>query len=61
MARWVRLAGSIRKGLVLMARAVWGGVVGVYSSDDLTHAAAIAYYALLSFLPFLMLSLSVIS
>lgn len=44
-----------------MARAAWGGVVGVYNSDDLTHAAAIAYYALLSFLPFLMLSLSALS
>jgi membrane protein len=44
-----------------MARAIWGGLVGVFSSDDLTHAAAIAYYALLSFLPFLMLSLSVLS
>jgi membrane protein len=56
-----RLAVSLRKGVVLMARAIWGGVVGIYNSDDLTHAAAIAYYALLSFLPFLMLSLSVLS
>jgi membrane protein len=51
---------SLKKGVVLLARAAWGGVVGVYSSDDLTHAAAIAYYALLSFLPFLMLALSVL-
>jgi membrane protein len=55
-----RLAAQAREGIVLMARAVWGGVVGVYSSDDLTHAAAIAYYALLSFLPFLLLSFSVL-
>jgi membrane protein len=55
-----RLARSLRKDVRLMIRAVWGGAVGLYSSDDLTHAAAIAYYALLSFLPFLMLSLSVI-
>ena len=52
---------SLRKGVVLMVRATWGGVEGVYNSDDLTHAAAIAYYALLSFLPFLMLSLYVVS
>ncbi|HOQ60195.1 MAG TPA: YhjD/YihY/BrkB family envelope integrity protein, partial [Vicinamibacterales bacterium] len=31
-----------------------------WGSDDLTHAAAIAYYALLSFLPFLLLSMSVL-
>ncbi|MDO8834198.1 MAG: YihY/virulence factor BrkB family protein, partial [Vicinamibacterales bacterium] len=52
---------SLRKGVILMARATWDGLVGVFASDDLTHAAAIAYYALLSFLPFLMLSLSVLS
>jgi membrane protein len=44
-----------------MGRAAWRGVVEVaYGSDDLTHAAAIAYYALLSFLPFLLLSMSVL-
>jgi len=58
VTRWPQ---SLRKGVVLLARAIWGGVVGLYRSDDLTHAAAIAYYALLSFLPFLMLSLSVLS
>jgi membrane protein len=52
---------SLHKGVILMARAIWDGLVGVFMSDDLTHAAAIAYYALLSFLPFLMLSLSVLS
>ena len=31
-----------------------------YSSDDLTHAASIAYYALLSFLPFLLLAFTVL-
>ena len=44
-----------------MGRAAWRGVVEVaFGSDDLTHAAAIAYYALLSFLPFLLLSMSVL-
>jgi membrane protein len=60
VARGRRSAQSWKKGVVLLGRAAWGGVVGIYSSDDLTHAAAIAYYALLSFLPFLMLALSVL-
>ncbi len=55
-----RLGVSLRKGVILMAKAIWGGVVDLYSSDDMMHAAAIAYYALLSFLPLLMLSLSVL-
>ncbi len=60
MARLRRLAAQAGEGAALMGRAAWGGVVGVYSSDDLTHAAAIAYYGLLSFLPFLLLSFSVL-
>jgi membrane protein len=63
MARRLRrLAGQFRDGAVLMGRAAWRGVHEVaFGSDDLTHAAAIAYYALLSFLPFLLLSGSVLS
>jgi membrane protein len=56
-----RLAEQARDGAVLMGRAAWRGVHEVaFGSDDLTHAAAIAYYALLSFLPFLLLSMSVL-
>jgi membrane protein len=56
-----RLGGQARDGAVLMGRAAWRGVHEVaFVSDDLTHAAAIAYYALLSFLPFLLLSMSVL-
>jgi hypothetical protein len=56
-----RLAEQARDGVVLMGRAAWRGVHEVaFGSDDLTHAAAIAYYALLSFLPFLLLSMSVL-
>lgn len=55
-----RLVVQALDGLDLMGRAAWRGVVEIfYGSDDLTHAAAIAYYALLSFLPFLLLSMSV--
>jgi membrane protein len=60
VARVERFGASLRKGVVLMARAIWGGVVDLYTSNDMMHAAAIAYYALLSFLPLLMLSLSVL-
>jgi membrane protein len=45
---------------MLTLHSLWRGVVGVYNSDDLTHAASIAYYALLSLLPFLLLTFSVL-
>jgi len=38
--------------------AAWRGAVGFYQSDDLTFASSIAYYALLSLLPFLLLAFS---
>ena len=41
--------------------AIWRGVVGVYNSDDLTFAASIAYYSLLSLFPFFLLLLSLIA
>lgn len=46
--------------LRLMARAAWRGIGELYNSDGLTHAASIAYYALLSLFPFLLLMLSVL-
>lgn len=59
--RAVRLWRQALDGALLMARAAWRGVVEVaFNSDDLTHAASIAYYALLSFFPFLLLLLSVV-
>lgn len=47
----VRARNEIRLG----ALAVWRGVTGFYHSDDLTFASSIAYYALLSLLPFFLL------
>ncbi len=44
----------------LIARAAWRGVGELYNSDGLTHAAAIAYYALLSLFPIMLLALSVL-
>jgi YihY family inner membrane protein len=59
--RWIR-AGATRAKQVaaLSAHALWRGVVGIYNGDDLTHAASIAYYALLSLFPFLLLVISVV-
>jgi membrane protein len=45
----------------LTGLAVWRGVTGTYNSDDLTFAASIAYYSLLSLFPFFLLLLSVIA
>ncbi|MBP7776732.1 MAG: YihY/virulence factor BrkB family protein [Acidobacteria bacterium] len=44
----------------LVARAAGRGVVELYRSDGLTHAASIAFYALLSIFPFFLLLFSVI-
>lgn len=41
-------------------RALWGGVVGFYNSNNLTHASSIAYFALLSLFPFLLLIFSLL-
>lgn len=42
----------------LTGGAAWQGFVGFYNSDNLTYAASISYYALLSLFPFLLLMLS---
>ncbi len=51
-----RPAGRIR--LILLA--AWRGVNELYDSDGLTHAASIAYYALLSLFPILLLALAIL-
>ena len=38
----------------------WRGFLGFYNSDNLTYAASIAYYALLSLFPFSMLALAML-
>jgi membrane protein len=48
---------SVRLGV----RAARKGFVEFYNSDDLTFASSIAYYALLSFFPFILLLLTVLS
>ena len=44
----------------LTGLAIWGGVVGIYKSDDLTFASSIAYYSLLSLFPFFLLAFSIL-
>jgi membrane protein len=51
---------SVRQTLRLVGVSAWRGVVELYDSDGLTHAASIAFYALLSLFPFVLLMLSVI-
>lgn len=57
MRRFVR---HTRELALLTALSAWRGVVGFYSSENLTHAASIAYYALLSLFPFSMLALAIL-
>jgi membrane protein len=45
---------------LLTVLSTWRGVVGFYQSENLTHAAAIAYYSLLSFFPLALLALSIL-
>ena len=41
----------------LIGLAAWRGVGELYNSEGLTHAASIAYYALLSLFPIMLLAL----
>ena len=61
LRRWVRAVGvRARRVVWLSAQAAWRGLTSLYNSDDLTHSASIAYYALLSLFPFLLLVVSVL-
>jgi membrane protein len=55
--RFVRTARDLA---LLTGLSAWRGFVGFYQSENLTHAASIAYYALLSLFPFSMLALSIL-
>lgn len=58
MAR--RLLRETCEVIVLTGQSMWRGFLDLYNSDDLTYAASIAYYALLSLFPFFLLLLSII-
>jgi membrane protein len=55
-----RIIRRLRAELRLTGVAAWRGVVELVNSNDVTHAASIAYYALLSFFPFLLLVFSML-
>jgi membrane protein len=55
-----RILRRLRAELRFSGLAAWRGVVELVNSNDLTHAASIAYYALLSFFPFLLLVISLL-
>ena len=50
----------LRAELRWSGQAAWRGLVELVNSNDLTHAASIAYYALLSLFPFLLLIISLL-
>ena len=53
-------SGSLRRHLRLIGISAWRGVEELYASEGLTFAASIAYYALLSLFPFVLLGLSLL-
>jgi membrane protein len=56
-ARFLR---RLRAELRFSGLAAWRAFLGLVNSNDLTHAASIAYYALLSLFPFLLLVISLL-
>jgi membrane protein len=54
------LRARTRSVASLVGRAAWRGWVGFYHGDDLTYAASVAYYGLLSLFPFLLLAFSIL-
>ena len=51
---------SAREIARLAGHSLWKGFLGFYSSDNLTYAASIAYYALLSLFPFFLLAFALL-
>jgi membrane protein len=58
--RGERVVRRVRAELRLSGLAAWRGLVSLVNSQDLTHAASIAYYSLLSLFPFLLLAISLL-
>jgi membrane protein len=53
-------ARRAREAAVLTGASAWRGFLGFYDSDNLTYAASIAYYALLSLFPFFLLAFALL-
>jgi membrane protein len=59
--RWLSwLVRETRETFVLVGLALWRGFIEFYNSDDLTYAASVAYYALLSLFPFFLIVLAIL-
>jgi len=59
--KWLDAIGRRARGVLLLTGlSAWRGFLGFYHSDDLTYAASISYYALLSLFPFFLLALSIL-
>jgi membrane protein len=58
--RLARLLPRLKADLRFSGVAAWRGLIRLLTGNDLTHAASIAYYALLSLFPFLLLVISVL-
>ncbi len=52
---------KFRRGAIIAGRATYEGVKEFYLSENLTFASSIAYYSLLSLLPFILLVLTILS
>lgn len=60
-ARRLGAAGQQARAILrLTALSFWRGFQGFYNSDNLTYAASIAYYALVSLFPFLLLAFALL-
>jgi membrane protein len=55
-----RFVRRVRAELRLSGLAAWRGLVHLITGPSLTHSASIAYYALLSLFPFLLLAISIL-
>lgn len=59
--KWLGTIGRrARAVLRLTGVSAWRGFLGFYNRDDLTYAASISYYALLSLFPFFLLALAIL-
>ena len=56
----ILIGRRVREIASLSGRSAWLGFDGFYHSDNLTYAASISYYALLSLFPFFMLAFSLL-
>ena len=54
------VVAELRETWRITRRSAWRAVVEMYKADDLTYAASIAYYALLSLFPFALIAVSIL-